>query len=871
MTNLNLYNFPSIKNDQLFEDFVLDLFNDINNTKSFEKYGRSGQGQKGIDIISNELKIVIQCKLRDGESNQKKIVQNLKKSLNDDFDAFLIFNASHNIKYKTFIFASNWKNDTELTDECIRLSNSSNLIVEYWSWERLQAQISENIIKKYYPYLSEINQPFISKKYFFSFENSIDKTKEIDEQLYEYLSLLFKDIQVLPDYLFVNNYPFNSNEEMSYCHNFTLFFSNQNLIPFFDSITIQDNTITNKFSSQKKEKITTSIIEILNRNNILNVENRQTGFKKEIFINQNKIYTKIDELEQFSFKVSLGIKQEKHSDSFDELSFLGYYNYKLGDYFSSLEYFFRAKEIAKSQESDIKVILCNENIYNLGRLVEFYFHKKLGASELVKKSRNVKEEAVNLKDYNKEIYSVISDYTFLKDSKIKIYNVSKKIVDTYNSYLKGGYSNNNYYQELLYRFDKIQTFLHKNFIVYEHFLDYNEIIEAFVEGIFATLNIKNNYDLNSFDDYLLSHLILFSETDQLNRIYNRYNINKFDYNRTSFDGYDFFSIFNNYVDDFGEKLDKSLESYDTETKNIFVEKHVKYLKNLLFFCGVINFNEIELKVITKKVFGLLETILKNNKLKYLINNKYFNLFFLRQRKNIEIIDLKKFLAISLSNKEIFSSELTYIMADYLQVKKVKFDSKEFKDFVINFNLKNIINHNTSDVLDTNNYGLFLKKLYTSKQLKVIKNIIYERLDANYSANIFYLSVIYDFIKIDEKNYLISFVNGCKNYYPIQNLNFQFKNYLIDDLINMYLKSNKDFKDNFINDFKKIDTYYDWIFDLENFDYKDFNTNWLDKYNTIHYYNYFRKSKKLKSYLKELIDLNYDHKLFLKYREIYFVG
>lgn len=91
---------------------------------------------------------------------------------------------------------------------------------------------------------------------------------------------------------------------------------------------------------------------------------------------------------------------------------------------------------------------------------------------------------------------------------------------------------------------------------------------------------------------------------------------------------------------------------------------------------------------------------------------------------------------------------------------------------------------------------------------------------------------------------------------------------------MYLKSNKDIKgikDNFINDFKKIDRYYEWIFDLENFDYKNFNTNWLDKYNTIHYYNYFRKSKKLKSYLKELIDLNYDHKLFLKYREIYFVG
>ena len=119
-----------------------------------------------------------------------------------------------------------------------------------------------------------------------------------------------------------------------------------------------------------------------------------------------------------------------------------------------------------------------------------------------------------------------------------------------------------------------------------------------------------------------------------------------------------------------QELDKSLESYDSETTNIFIEKHIKYLKNLLFFCGVINFNETELKVITKKVFSLLETILKYNKYKYLINNKYFNLFFLRQRKKIEIIDLKKFLAISLSNKQIFSSELTYIIADFLQIKKV---------------------------------------------------------------------------------------------------------------------------------------------------------------------------------------------------------
>lgn len=55
---------PPFQDDKIFEKFVRDYFNHIENTLNYTLYGRSGQNQSGVDVISIEKCTAIQCKLR---------------------------------------------------------------------------------------------------------------------------------------------------------------------------------------------------------------------------------------------------------------------------------------------------------------------------------------------------------------------------------------------------------------------------------------------------------------------------------------------------------------------------------------------------------------------------------------------------------------------------------------------------------------------------------------------------------------------------------------------------------------------------------------------------------------------------------------
>lgn len=82
---------PPWNDDVKFENFITQYFNDLENTSSYDRFGRSGQKQFGLDIYSIEKKTVIQCKLkliRGG--NDRQIRSELINALKNDFKSFII-------------------------------------------------------------------------------------------------------------------------------------------------------------------------------------------------------------------------------------------------------------------------------------------------------------------------------------------------------------------------------------------------------------------------------------------------------------------------------------------------------------------------------------------------------------------------------------------------------------------------------------------------------------------------------------------------------------------------------------------------------------------------------------------------------------
>lgn len=61
---MSQYQLPPLKSEKQFEEFVCNLFNEIENTNDyqntdFQTFGVKGQLQKGIDILSPRTRTVI--------------------------------------------------------------------------------------------------------------------------------------------------------------------------------------------------------------------------------------------------------------------------------------------------------------------------------------------------------------------------------------------------------------------------------------------------------------------------------------------------------------------------------------------------------------------------------------------------------------------------------------------------------------------------------------------------------------------------------------------------------------------------------------------------------------------------------------------
>jgi hypothetical protein len=91
-----------------FEQLVRDIFNAKEDTSSYNIFGKSGQKQHGIDILSSEKNVAIQCKYFSNPQKlkQQELIEIIKSEIEKTKDV------DNEIKY--FIFATNYPHDAKI-------------------------------------------------------------------------------------------------------------------------------------------------------------------------------------------------------------------------------------------------------------------------------------------------------------------------------------------------------------------------------------------------------------------------------------------------------------------------------------------------------------------------------------------------------------------------------------------------------------------------------------------------------------------------------------------------------------------------------------------------------------------------------------
>ena len=145
------YQLPPLSDDEQFERLIRDILRRDCDDLGFERFGRSGQSQFGIDGFSPiNPSIVFQCKLKDTRfENDARLRDKLLSELEEELKK----TKGLTIQPQRFIFATTFKNDTQLQEKAKSLSNGS-LTVEYWGWDTISEKIweyAEFLIPIYYP------------------------------------------------------------------------------------------------------------------------------------------------------------------------------------------------------------------------------------------------------------------------------------------------------------------------------------------------------------------------------------------------------------------------------------------------------------------------------------------------------------------------------------------------------------------------------------------------------------------------------------------------------------------------------------------------------------------------------------------------
>lgn len=150
---MGTHQLPTLNNSDTFEDAICDLFNLIESTFTYKKFGKKGHNQKGIDVFSTEKNCAIQCKKKDLSRKESLIRKEIFDNIENDVKKVL--HSDLKIIIDKLIFTSTYKDHPEIDEFCESIKEELNTDFEivYWGWETLEGKfISEQLlIEKYWP------------------------------------------------------------------------------------------------------------------------------------------------------------------------------------------------------------------------------------------------------------------------------------------------------------------------------------------------------------------------------------------------------------------------------------------------------------------------------------------------------------------------------------------------------------------------------------------------------------------------------------------------------------------------------------------------------------------------------------------------
>lgn len=678
----------------------------------------------------------------------------------------------------------------------------------------------------------------------------IDRLQPLVTQLYEYIEKRFRELYVLPKHLYTEHYPFYKGQTIIRHSPFTLYTDNEELYDLLEKPF--DHAGLSADLEQKRQAI---IVHLWN-NQLYHVSKEliTNGYSFKIESRDKApcncllcLYRRFDFAALFQRLDNPEIPEKP-----EDIARLAFVQYALGKHRDAVKSL-KALESKEGVSQQMKYLV-KSNLKRLGWLLDYYDEQMPDVKEtaLPLLAIDLQQEYELLGNtYNKCVLEWLHENNFYHETMHEVRQCTTEIRDLYNSRSSGDHEATH---ELLELFQGLSDFIHQNGVMLNLGSYQEALASTFIEGVLASLKCSTHMGgrFLGLGDRLIEVILLNIHPEIIYKYANRYKVKKIP---TIEPLTGFHSKWQRLFDQF-----TTVAAYHAahDTNRMFSERYERILYTTMAVFSLLETTEGETEEFCNRVIDLF----KNQQMLHKYKAISAMLFLLdKNKKKISKNTIKGFTELWLLTPGMRSLRLLNLLADITDEKgeKIELDETQFgqvKEYCFAGGAAYSKDEGWDSLCELH------RVLASEEQKKVLSDYANTSLQSAFNGGDYYEAIMYNVIQPSEElnKLYLQYIEDIVSKKPREQFWWNdefFHDRRVDQFFNYYFKFGIALPDHLEKLLKEFDLYYDWLLDMEGFDFGNFNPKWLQNYFSYYFKQQYRKSKRLKEYLQPYIKDNFD--------------
>lgn len=660
----------------------------------------------------------------------------------------------------------------------------------------------------------------------------------------------FESIKILPANIIGSLPVIKETKKRTWIQNFYLKSDNEELYDLFSKLKLSKGNIIHgdgELVENQADKLK-RIANFFKSNYINHIQWGGSKYKEKLCIHKLFSYSNCDcarcSFDNLNFKrTECLLDNYTGQEPLFEQSRMGYAAYLIGDLKKCTTIYLNIYEQSLKINDFPSYIIAKYNLIKLERIIKWDYY-----------DGNKHEFTEKVKDFNldsdygliwKKAPHLVDVFKWINEDKF-YHNLILRIDDLLNEAKKmyyydkqGSTYSNEKSDELLAAFLRFYSFIEYNFIIYEYFYEFEKFTTKVLEAALALHSILNpkssKYD--TLDFAIIKIWLFHVKFDKAKELLHKYNLIRI-----------------KVADVVYEELNLYLDNLNASKEILNRDKKVYYF-----------FDKVE-RVIKNITLLLSRVEMSNRKFNLILNKLLLSLNDVSLRKFKPYEGLKQILWCRSVNKKNMRLILNLFIEDdnidsvVIKHYVEKVDKKEIKKFV--FSLFEVKNFKAPLPLENKNFTKigYAFSLLDNDLKKELETSLLTSLNQKFEPKLFHISTIYGLISFDQKLF-----NEFLKTIPDKSEQEEFffgnsDNFRLSQVVNIMFKYDVPFTHEvtkYIDYCSEIEKpYFEWLMNMNNFDYSKFNPYWVLKHQTRFYLGAFRKSPQLLEAIKKSLKETY---------------